>query len=401
MKRLHALVVTRRYWPHCDDGCHRLARLIGGLQRQGVRVNVLAPRYERRWPAEIRHREALVMRPLLAARSDWTTPRYLRQLGKWAVENVPRYDLVYCDTMRDDAAVFIQQAKHSSVPCVVRCGNLMGESDMRWQARSRTHRGAFRKCCDADAIIAPRASLQQALLAAGVPPAKIVRIGQGIGPPVNVTAASRKAARDALAHINSDLCVPQGGRVILCATRMCEAGQVFEVASAATALLNRHGRDRLWLIGDGPLRGKIFQQLKHEGLTRFVRMPGSFDHMEELMHAADVFVLPSADEGADWFWPLAIAAGLPAAVADCPDTRSFAGAAFAMMPSFPGVCPAAAFDVVQELLDSMEQASAEARKLRRQLTLAMPEGGAVDRHVQLFCRLTENRNLDSQQGAFG
>ncbi len=401
MKRLHALVVTRRYWPHCDDSCHRLASLVGGLQRQGVRVNVLAPRYERRWPSKIRHRETLVMRPLMAARSDWTTPRYLRQLGKWADENVASYDLVYCDTMRDDAAVLTQQAKQSLVPCVVRCGNVLGESDLHWQSRSRAHRGAFRKCCAADAIIAPRASIQQGLLAAGVPPAKIVRIGQGIGPPINVTDASRKAAREALAYINSDLCVPQGGRVIVCATRMCEAGHVLEIASAATALLNRHNDDRLWLIGDGPLRGKIFQQLKTDGMTRCVRMPGSFDHMDDLMHAADVFVLPSADDGADWFWPLAIAAGVPTAVADCPDTRSFVGAAFSTIPSFPVVCPAAAFDVTQELLDSMAQAGEDARKLRQQLTMVMPEGKAVDRHVQLFGRLIENRNLDSQQGAFG
>lgn len=401
MKRLRALVVTRRYWPHCDDGCHRLFSLVGGLQRQGVIVNVLAPRYERHWPVEMRHRETLVLRPLVAPRNDWALGRYLRQLAKWMIEYIPSYDLVYCDAMREEASVLVPSAKQFSVPSVVRCSHFLGENDTQWQARCRSYRSAFDKCCQADAIIAPRASLQQTLLASGVSPTRIVRIGQGIGAPVNVTDQSRKAARKSLASIHADLRVPPLGRVILCATRMAQPGHVCDFVAAVGPLMQRNPNDRLWLIGDGPHRSKIFQQLRGDDLTRCVLMPGSFDHAEDLMHAADVFVLPSALDGADWFWPLAIAAGLPSVVADCPDTRSFAGAAFSMMPSFPIQSPGDAVAVLQQVLDDLEQANALAIQLRQPLTLAMPQTQFIDRHVQLFHRLTEQRNMDSRPGAIG
>ncbi|WP_417746111.1 glycosyltransferase family 4 protein [Rosistilla oblonga] len=401
MKRFQVLIVTRRYWPHCDDASSRLTALVSGLRRQGCYPTVLTPRYQATWPAEFQHREIPVLRPLAAPRGEWSMARYVRNLGKWLREQLPRFDLVYCDMMREEAAAVVETARQVGVPSVVRCGTLMGTQDIVWQASLRARRNTFVRSFAADAVIAPRASCQQALLVAGAKAATIVRIADGIGDPIRRTPESCKAARLTLGNMNHDLMVPVDGKVILCMNRLSPEGGVLTLASALWPLLEAQPDLRLWMIGDGPWRQKIFNDLKHNGVGRAAFLPGNFDHVEELMQAADMFVLPSAASGAESFWPAAIAAALPSAVVDCADTRAFAMAAFSELHSFPADSTDKMREAVQNVLDDLPMAAAGAQRMRSQLSTAASFSDTIRRHVQLFERLAGNSSAKNVSGATG
>ncbi len=73
---------------------------------------------------------------------------------------------------------------------------------------------------------------------------------------------------------------------------------------------------RLWLIGDGPLRETLWQQVRQNGLEKFVSFYGFRDDVPCLLRAADLFVLPSRYEAMPLAILEAMAAGLPCIVTD-------------------------------------------------------------------------------------
>jgi len=75
-------------------------------------------------------------------------------------------------------------------------------------------------------------------------------------------------------------------------------------------------RARLWLIGDGPLRGQLQQQARQSGRAQFISFLGFRDDVPCLLKASDVFVLPSRYEAMPLAILEAMAAGLPCVVTD-------------------------------------------------------------------------------------
>jgi len=80
----------------------------------------------------------------------------------------------------------------------------------------------------------------------------------------------------------------------------------------AVALLRKHfPRLRLIVAGDGTERAPLEQQARALGLADAVRFVGHRDDIPALLHAADLFVLPSLREGMPNTALEAMAAGLP------------------------------------------------------------------------------------------
>ncbi len=70
-------------------------------------------------------------------------------------------------------------------------------------------------------------------------------------------------------------------------------------------------RIRLIMVGDGPLRDQLSQQVRELGLDEIVWMPGDRDDIPVLLQAMDLFVLPSLAEGISNTVLEAMATGLP------------------------------------------------------------------------------------------
>ena len=173
-----------------------------------------------------------------------------------------------------------------------------------------------------------------------------------------------------------------------------------ELVRASSKILNAGPRDRLWLVGDGPWRNKIYSELKQLGLQYAAFMPGSFDHVEELVQASDVYVMPSSLDGMEHYLASAIAAGLPVVLADTPDARGFAGACFEEMHSFDKDDPEQMASRIESLLANLPHANQQALRIRSQMVASRPEGETIERYSMLFERLV-SRSLPEAAGATG
>jgi glycosyltransferase involved in cell wall biosynthesis len=83
---------------------------------------------------------------------------------------------------------------------------------------------------------------------------------------------------------------------------------------AACTLLPTSLRYRVDLVGDGPLRAELQEQARSLGLEEEVTFHGWVEHPEVVLRTADVFVLPSENEGQPLAVIEAMTFGLPAVV---------------------------------------------------------------------------------------
>jgi glycosyltransferase involved in cell wall biosynthesis len=87
----------------------------------------------------------------------------------------------------------------------------------------------------------------------------------------------------------------------------------------AMAELDRRGRDvRLIILGEGPLRSELEDQLRQLGLADKVKLPGTTDNPLKYFRHADAFVLSSKVEGMPNVLVEAMMCGCTPVATDCP-----------------------------------------------------------------------------------
>jgi glycosyltransferase involved in cell wall biosynthesis len=74
---------------------------------------------------------------------------------------------------------------------------------------------------------------------------------------------------------------------------------------------------RLRIVGDGPLRDRLVEQCRDQGLSERVHFTGAIEHVEDELMAASVFALSSESEGLALSALEAMACGVPVVMFDC------------------------------------------------------------------------------------
>ena len=97
-----------------------------------------------------------------------------------------------------------------------------------------------------------------------------------------------------LATAPCDVTVPAGETVLVCVARLHEQKDHATLLRAMARLPDRYG---LVLVGDGPLRDELSEEVVRLGLQHRVRLTGVLANPYPLMRAADLVVLPSREEG--------------------------------------------------------------------------------------------------------
>ncbi len=144
----------------------------------------------------------------------------------------------------------------------------------------------------------------------GVPRKRIQIVRNGV--------VVRVASTDTRQRVRSELGVPDDGTLVLTVGRLGaqkDHGVIVEALSELTA--SDEGLVFVW-AGDGPSRDELGSAVRATGLASHVRMLGRRDDVPELLAAADLFLMPSRDEGGAPPFALAEAmlAGVPAVVSD-------------------------------------------------------------------------------------
>lgn len=384
---VRVLLVGRRFWPHgCHDSAGFLIELACGLRRRGIEVEVLTPRYDSSWPEKFWLREVPVHRPAAAPRSEWSMGRYVRQLTSWLRARGGAYDVVWTDTIREEATAVIDAAPSAGYASVLRHS---GHSDAAWWQSSRAAaRAAASAARRADRIVVATAAGHRGLLTRGIVPEKVVRIDNGFAAATSSHGSAKTASRKALAAINGDLSAAADCPVLLCVGRMTPGSGMQRVVENAYHWVTRYPNLRLWLIGDGPGRDAFYTRLRSDGLRASFAMPGSFANLSDVMTAADLFVQTDED-GLEFFLPSAVTAELPLVVIDTEATREVFGASEAAerVEWFAEGPRANLREAVARVLDDLAGRREAAAALRRLMLRRQPQSETVEQYVRLFTQM--------------
>jgi len=304
-------------------GASVMANLAVGLVARNVEVTLLTARWSPRWPARIAYRGTSVVRVAKPPGRARDTNRYTRSLARWLRQNQGRYDLVCVSMLKHEAHAAVS-AIRSQLPVVLRAESAGRWGDCLWQLDSGAGRRIKKQCIKADALVAPSRQIEQELIAAGYPRARIHYLPHGVPIPPVVDADRKAAARDALISANPGLRMPDEAPLAVYVGRLHEAKGLGYLVAAWQRVAEALPDARLWLVGEGPYRKALEERVIDLDLLGRVFLAGVFDGVDEVLAAADLAVLPSRDEGPSLSLLEAMAAGLPIVTTDLVGNRELA-----------------------------------------------------------------------------
>lgn len=121
----------------------------------------------------------------------------------------------------------------------------------------------------------------------------------------------QRPSRDQILSLRRELGLPGDARVIVAAGRFSRQKGFSYLLDALPEVLRSFPNAHLMLIGEGELRGDLERQAERLGVTDRVHLPGYRRDVPRLLHASDLFVLPSLYEGLPNVMLEAMAAGIP------------------------------------------------------------------------------------------
>ena len=298
-----------------------MADLAEGLLEQGAQPTVLTACWDREWPRRMDWNGIPVYRLPLARGRLWGNLRYLQVLAKWLRQHAAEFDVALTARLRCDAYATCRALRRTRIPVVLRAE----PDDLAWQESSLLGARCRARCRQAAAIVTPDAELLPALARAGYDAQRLWQIPDGLRPGPLHTGGRRFDARQALASANADLTAAIDALIVVCFSPLEQHRNLAGLIRAFRPVVLRWPTARLWLIGDGPFRDFLYQLISDLDLRHAVRMPGTFDDVEEILLAANLVVQPEISPGVDRCLLEAVAAGLPVLAADSAGPASASG----------------------------------------------------------------------------
>jgi glycosyltransferase involved in cell wall biosynthesis len=227
------------------------------------------------------------------------------------------YDAILFDNAGEEALAVSQSREFGDKPRIVRFESRRDE--IGGTASEATAIEAARR---AQLVLASDAPALRKLISAGVDASLIGKLPLSTGIRVSRNQTDRLSARKVLSDACGDLYVPQHGRVVLVPTAMRDREGLETLLRASDPLLERDSTLRIWIIGDGPERGMVYDRLRDMEGYRQVAMPGQFDAQEELFQVADVCVITTVGDGLGYYAPTSWANGIPCLMPDSAEGRA-------------------------------------------------------------------------------
>ena len=384
------VLVTPRFWPLAGGPEKVAARLGAEWVCRGWHVTVVTAAWEPGWPRKISFRGMPVVRLPHAPRSRIETFRYTLGLARWMRRNRDECDLVYVSGLKHDAYVVVR-AVGGRVPVVLRAEKAGRTGDCLWQLDATCGRRIKRECMKAAGFVGGCAAIERELQAAGYPRPLIRHIPDGvpIGPPRS--PSGKKAARSALAAANVVLEMPAWAPLAVCTGPLDREGGLEHLLAAWRTIVARWPNARLWLAGERPDRATLARMIEAVGMTGRVLPVGVFDEVDELLAAADLFVLPSPRIETPVALLEAMAAGLPVVAAEGPGHRATIvdGEHGLLVPATDTAASSSAAwsAAIERLLDKPELAAELGTAGRERALADFALAQMVDQHVTWFEQL--------------
>jgi glycosyltransferase involved in cell wall biosynthesis len=390
MAPLRLALAVPRFWPLMGDGPAHWLGLAESLAEAGHAVSVVTPQWKRTWPQKMTIGRVALVRLRGSGRGGWSTLRWMYSLARWLGE---QRDLggVLVAGLRHEAYVTLGAAAKTPFPDVL----LAGDGDLAWQRSAAFGSRIQGRCIAAQSIasqsiVAPNTTLADELAQGGYSPAAIRVIPRRVPILPPSSAKARDAARAALAAVNYDLATTSTAPVALAIGRLDEQHRFGDLVRAWRIVAARRSEARLWIVGDGPERERLFGQINDLDQRFRVLIPGAFDCLDELLAAANVLLVPGQHAVPPLAMLQALATGLPTIAAASPALRE------CLVPNqtgwlYPGGDFKAIAELVQQAFEQPGKAIALGSAARAQAqTLPTPADEAAE-YVSLIRGFREGR----------
>lgn len=376
-------LVTRRFPPLIGGAEAMLRYLATALADEGADVTVLTarPRGQARSlsglhiASEVDDPEGVRGKTLHIAYMDTSHLRfvgtwlYMRSLRRWFERSA--VDIAYVSMLKHDAYVAVAAGRRRGFPVVLRPEGAGATGDVAWQGWGRGGRAIARRCKEADAFVAISGAVRRELIAAGYDESRIVDLPNGVPVPDEPWSPRPGWSENPEAAFIGRLAPEKGLRALI---------------DAWPIVRRSFPGARLTLIGEGPERPSLAARIAQLGLAESIRLPGPSPTPGAQLASADLFVLPSREEGMSIALLEAMALGIPTVATAIPGNLALiADGVHGRLA--PADDPAALARAIVAQWSDPDLAARMGREARR-LVIDRHSIGAVARaHLDLFDRL--------------
>lgn len=392
MTSLRLALVTRRFWPLVGGAEMVMANLAEELTRQGHQVQIVTAQWHPDWPKQITHRGISVTRLPNPALRGWGTVRYMMALGRWLRAHERELDAVYVSMLKHSAVCATSRLARSRVPVILRAEGSGETGDCAFHETANFGHRIRQTCQQADAFVAPSQQVLDEMVQGGFAREKLHFIPNGVQVPARRTTDDRHRARATLATANPALAMADVAPLVVFTGRLHPGKGLARLVRAWPRVLDRFPLARLWLIGEGPQEAELFALISAMGLQGRVFLPGAFDTVEDVLTAADLFVLPSLHEGMSIALLEAMAAALPCVVSDIPGNRILIEPGKSGL-AFPVDDTAALAEAIVRVLEDKPLAARLGRTARERVVESFSLERVAAEHGALFASLRERKRL--------
>jgi glycosyltransferase involved in cell wall biosynthesis len=371
--RLKIALITRRYPPLIGGAERLLSYLAPALAAEGAEVTVVT---SHAGSDPIPNPQSPIPIPAVrlptSSRRFVGTWRYMANLRRWLAEHP--IDLAYVSMLKHDAYVAVGEGQRLGFPVVLRPEGAGATGDIAWQSWGRFGRRIARRCRQADAFVALSPAIAVELRTAGYDPTRIHLVPNGVPVPDEPWRPHGDRESAPRAVFVGRLALEKSLDVLLDAWPL-----VREVYPGA----------RLALVGEGPERPALERRIDRLGLRGAVELPGPTDDVEAHLRAADLFVLPSREEGMSIALLEAMALALPVVASAIPGNRALIDDGVHGRLAVPGDAGSLARAILDQWGDP-EAARVRAETARLRVTREFSIAAMARRHLDLFRRLTRD-----------
>jgi len=322
MTPLRLGILCRRFWPLGGGNEHALADFACDLLSQQVLPQIITTKPSTaNWPSELTFRGVPVVRLSRSQTPGIGAMRHWFSLYRWIRSHRQQLDAILVSELRAETYMAIAALQNTSIPVLIRIERAGPGGDLDQLMANPLGSRILQQAKLANAFIVSSEAAMAELVAAGITPESIHKIAPSARQPQPITRIERQDAREAFAAINYDLGLPDNCRLLVAHGRLRTSEGFHELVAAWGKVLLQHPSTRLWIVGDGPERGRIFNQLKDLGLSYLVTLPGAVDDFSGLLAAADGWIIPTHGESAPGLLPAVRSRNLPLVLSDTPAHR--------------------------------------------------------------------------------
>jgi glycosyltransferase involved in cell wall biosynthesis len=408
---LKLALVTRRYPPLIGGAEKVLSYLARALAAEGAEVTVvtsripvlgLAAREEQpvtsssnvRFKRHDSPSQLTIVRLETSSLRFLGTWRYMHNLARWFQENP--VDLAYVSMLKHDAYSVVGAGDRLGFPVVLRPEGAGATGDIAWQSWGNFGRVIGGRCRRAAAFVAISKSieheLREAWCSGTMRPSRLADVLHRTpteprveaipnGVPVPEIAWRRRTDWRAAPHA-------------IFVGRLAPEKGLDTLVDAWPLVRSRYSKARLILIGEGPLRLGLEERVRTLGMTlgpgQTVELPGPVADPTETLRGADLFILPSREEGMSIALLEAMALGIPLVASSIPGNRRIVGD-FKHGRLSPPDDPEALARVIIDQWDNFDRAFHMSRAARSRVDQEFSIQSVARKHLALFEDISKNR----------